>query len=111
MSVHDNGHCYNSFGERFEPSCPRSVRQRDHPSPLVQLAVGLEGVTEDDDEIAILHREIVQIANAVHQAYHGAHAPDACTVGWQECPRNICVRAQQLTDSARKRGHLSARPL
>lgn len=109
MTPHDNGRCYNEFGDEFRPSCPRSVRQRDHPSPLVQLAIGLEDVDDDEAEIQILRREIVQMANACHQAYHGAHPPDACTVGWQECPRNICVRAQQLTDVARKRGHRSAR--
>ena len=106
---YDDGSCYGRFGEKYEPSCPRAVRQRDHPSPLVQLAVGLEEVNDDDKEIELLHEEITKIANAVHQAYHGANPLDLCTVGWRECPMNICVRAQQLIDPARKRGHRSAR--
>jgi len=82
---------------------------REHPSPLVQLAHGLEDIDAEEREIHILRDEIEKMANACHQAYHGAHPPDLNTVGWRECSRNICVRAQQLTDPNRKRGHLSAR--
>jgi len=77
---------------------------RDHPSPLVQLAYGLEDIEADQREIEILRKEMKQIAQMVHQAYHGAHPPDLSNVTWEKCSRGICRRAQITLDPDRKRG-------
>ena len=78
---------------------------KDHPSPLVQLAYGVEAYEAYEREIDILRRELAQIAQQCHQAYHGASGPDVSNVTWEDCPRGLCRRAQSTLDPARKRGH------
>ena len=53
-------------------------------------------VSRKDDRIEELEKEIRQIAQMTHQAYHGAHPPDLCDCTWEECPRGICRRAQHV---------------
>lgn len=52
-------------------------------------------LSRKNDRIAVLEREVRQIAQMVHQAHHGAHEPDLCDCTWEECPRAICRRAQR----------------
>lgn len=63
------------------------------PEDAVDL---LATMRRKDERIEELETEIRKIAQMTHQAYHGAHPPDLCDCTWDECPRGICRRAQDV---------------
>ena len=67
-------------------------------TPLQEFA---EDVLIDEVEIDILHKELRQIAQMVHQAYHGASGPDVDTGTWETCTRGVCDRVRRTLDPAR----------
>lgn len=48
-----------------------------------------------NDRISELEREVRQMAQMVHQAYHCSEA-DPCDCAWEECPRGVCQRAKHV---------------
>jgi len=75
----------------------------DQKTPLQQFT---EAVMTDEQEIEILRRELQQVINIVHQAYHGGRAPDDLSdANWETCPMAVCRRVQQVLSPKRPRGH------
>ena len=73
-------------------------------TPLQTLAEAVADVDLDHEEIEFLRNSIRHLAQKVHQAYHGAHGPDADTGTWEQCNRGICKDAQYVLDPRRPRG-------
>jgi len=67
-------------------------------SGLPENAVDLLATMRRKDErVEELEAEIRQIAQMVHQAYHGGRPPDdLCDVTWDKCALGICRRAQHV---------------
>lgn len=69
---------------------PRSDHVHPSPEPLPTDVVTVLGKIQ---RIDVLEREIKQMAQMVHQAYH----QDIGGV-WQDCPRGVCQRARSVLE-------------
>ena len=71
---------------------------------MTVLAEVVKGTDDAEAEIEILRKAISQFSQQVHQAYHGAQAPDLSDVNHHECPRGLCRSVQHVLDPKRVRG-------
>lgn len=76
----------------------------DIANEMMVLAKVVKGVDDAEAEIEILRDAINSFAQQVHQAYHGAQAPDISNVNHLECPRGFCRSVQHVLNPKRPRG-------
>lgn len=65
-------------------------------TPLAALSDEIDAIDRDWAHIYNLRAELAQVAQIVHQAYHGASGPDADHGTWETCNRGACKRVRDV---------------
>jgi len=93
-----------STNERTHQFLAHIHRGDDIQNEVIALAEVVKGTDDAEAEIEILRDAISGFGQQVHQAYHGAQAPDLCDVNHLECPRGLCRSIQHVLNPKRPRG-------
>ena len=69
-------------------------------TPLASLSDEIAAIDKDWAHIYNLRAEMAQVAQMMHQAYHGVSVPDADHGTWDTCSRGICKRVQDVLNES-----------